>query len=470
MDELDKKIMSIFKSQSNDYKLSTEFINRINITLTSIPNKKTRNYKSFKIALATCCCSFLLVSGIVLAKEFQNLFIEKFASGEAIAKAAEDGYIGNSNSDFNSSNVDVKTGLNSEVQDTFNVDIKTNDFLVDSDHMSIEFEIKFDNNINKYKNLNQRVAGNEEYIDYENFGDIVFSNSYILDEDNRLIYSTSSEENFYDFCKKHNLNYKYHEFNENYLNTGGSSLITEINTDSNIVKLTYNYNTITQIPKSKKLKIYIKEITFIPKQEQNDKSNRVILTGDWMFGLNMPEIMYNREEIIYNVTRCDNSNFEIYEAKLTNTGFEIGLLVSNVSFPKYPEELAQKENEYMTTHPNGYSMSTKEDFINIYGSNPKYEKLYIEYQIKSTPINTSGRGALNWVENTGGCYVLNSKGEKFTHSRTSSPKSMKTGFTENNQYNYYKKFTMLPDNATDEITVIIDFYGKPVHIELKKEL
>lgn len=429
--------------------------------------KKSNNFSGRKIAIAACAC-LVFTTGIVFAKEIKEFFIEKFASGDAIAEAAENGYIGHSEYTFQTSKVDVKRGENSEIIDNFNVDVGTKDFLINDSQLSIEFEIKFDKKINDYKNLNQRVVGNEEYIDYENFGDLVFENSFILDEDSRLIYSSATKEEFSNFCKEHNLNYKYQEYNESYLKTGDSSLITNIDANENLISLTYNYKTINEMPKSKKLKIYIEEMAFIPKNELDDKSDRVRLIGNWSFELDVPEIMYNREEKKYEVINCDNDKFEIYEATLTNTGFEIGIMVSDVIYPEYPKELAQKESEYRATHPNGYSMSSKEEFINIYGDDPKYEELYLEYQRKSTPINTSGWGFLNWIENTDGCYILNSKGEKYTSSKVASPKSLETGFKDNNKYNYYKSFNLLPNNATDKITVVIDFYGEPVHIELEK--
>ncbi len=421
-----------------------------------------------KFVVAACAC-FVFTTGIVFAKDIKEFAIKKFASGDAIAEAAENGYIGNSNEVFKTSKVEVKKGESSETADTFNVDIKTKDFLIDDRQISIEYELKFDKKINNYKNLNQRVVGNEEYIDYENFGDLLFSTAFILDEENRLIYSSATEEEFNSFCKEHNLNYTYNEYNENYLRTGGSPLITEINVEENSINLNYNYKTADEIFKSKKLYIYINKMVFIPKGELNDRSNRVTLLGNWEFELDVPEIMYNRQNIDYEVINCDNDRFEVYEAKLTNTGFDIGIIVSDVICPKYPEELSKKESEHREAHPDHYSMSSKEEFIEIYGEDPKYEKLYLKYQKESTPINASGRRLLNWVDPTCGCYILNSKGEKYMPSKVASFKSMETGFKDDNKYNYYDNFDLLPSNATDKITVVIDFYGEPVHIELKRK-
>lgn len=468
MDEFDKKMQSIFKSKSNDYKLSTKFINRVNGTLTSLPDKEINHRQNFKAVLATCCCSLMLVSGIVFAKEIQDLFIEKFASGETIAKAVEDGYIAHSNPNYVTSNVNVKKGTDAKILDTFETSIKTNDFFIDNNRLSIEFELKFDNEINLYKNLNQRVVGNEEYIDYENFGELVFTDISILDEENRLIYFYGNENSFNRLCKKNNLNYKYQKFNENYLNTGSKSLITEIDVDTNTLKLTYNYGTEFEMPKSKNLKIYLNEMAFIPKNELYDRSNWVVLSGDWAFNLEVPEIMANRSEYYYELVECDNSNFTLSEAKLTNTGLDISLIISNVEKPVFPKELAEKEQEYMSTHPNGIVINTKEDFIDVYGNNPKNEELYVQYYKKLRVINPTGYPGVNWIERTDGCYALDSNGNKFGYAYGQNSGYPKTEFIDGNKYHYHGTFGMTQYDATDEIYIILDFQGEPVQLNLKR--
>ena len=107
MDELDKKIESTFKSKSNDYKLSTKFINRVNETLTTLPNKRKNYTRNIKVVLATSCCSLMLVSGIVFAKDIQEYIINKFKLGKGIQTAVENGYIAETNNDYLSHNTNV---------------------------------------------------------------------------------------------------------------------------------------------------------------------------------------------------------------------------------------------------------------------------------------------------------------------------------------------------------------------------
>ena len=41
-------------------------------------------------------------------------------------------------------------------------------------------------------------------------------------------------------------------------------------------------------------------------------------------------------------------------------------------------------------------------------------------------------------------------------------------YVNGNQFDFYETFSMTKYEATDKITVVIDFYGEPVTIELEK--
>ena len=98
-------------------------------------------------------------------------------------------------------------------------------------------------------------------------------------------------------------------------------------------------------------------------------------------------------------------------------------------------------------------------------------KIWNDYYTKSKPITVDGRNlflvgeARN--EKTEGCYVLNSNGEKFECTMSPS-RIQKRNFVKGNQFDFYETFGMTKNDATDKITVIIDFYGEPVKIELEK--
>ena len=78
----------------------------------------------------------------------------------------------------------------------------------------------------------------------------------------------------------------------------------------------------------------------------NFKTEKVItLLGNWNITIDVPPKMNSRLEEHYTVVSCDNNNFDIYTSKVTDTGFEIGIIVSNISPPEYPEELTIHKDE-----------------------------------------------------------------------------------------------------------------------------
>jgi len=52
-----------------------------------------------------------------------------------------------------------------------------------------------------------------------------------------------------------------------------------------------------------------------------------------------PEKFYNRSEKYYKVVSSTNDRFNIYSAKLTDTGFEFGMTIKDEHKPTYPEEV-----------------------------------------------------------------------------------------------------------------------------------
>ena len=175
--------------------------------------------------------------------------------------------------------------------------------------------------------------------------------------------------------------------------------------------------------------------------------------------------MYNHEDVFYEVVSCENKDFDVYEAKATDTGFEIGIIVSNIEKPTMPEELRLREAEIMDKQ--GYiNYTTREDFIQLFGDE-KYADMYEEYNLKLKPISVSGFHC-TWENLTDGCYILDEKNNRFEASRLNINRKCYSDFIEENKYHFYETFEITKYNSTDTITVIIDFYKKPVKIVLKK--
>ncbi len=475
MDNNDKEIKDYVIKAKKIPPTSYDYM--INETLDSLPNKNKiiYNIKKFRKILATACCFAFIVSGVVFAKDIQKFFVEKFNSGKGIQTAVENGYIAKSNANYINSKVDVTKDQNNNILDSFEVGGKVGDFLMDDNRLSVEFEFQFDEKINQYKNLKSE----DGTIDYENFGDLLLSNLTIMDDEKRIILFNDSEEEFDSFCKEHNLDYSYKEYNENYIDTSEDSLITNIDEENNIIKTTYNYVSNSNMPKSNHLTFFLKELTFRPKL---DKEESIHLEGNWKFNIDIPKAMIDRESQYYKVVSCEKDNFDVYEAKATDTGFEIGITITGIEPPKMPDELAQKNEEVASANNGQISFSSKEEFISLYGDE-KYAKMYSEYYNKFYPINVTGSPCVVWENKSEGTYILNSNKERFNcdmlNSNRKYNKTFKyietydeNGFSKveyTGEYDFYETFEMTKYDATDKIILVIDYYGEPVHIVLEKK-
>lgn len=420
--------------------------------------EKINKFTVKKIAIAACAC-LVFTTGIVFAKDIENFIKFRFGLGKGVETAIENGYISNLDEqiEFTNSEVVVKNGDSEDEKDTLNAGIRINNFVMTDAALSLNIEMKFDEKINKYKDFGKKI---NENIDYENFGHVELTDLFILDEENRLICAPINEENFKKFCTENNLELEYLEFNENYLNSVANCNIQEINSETNTIKLTYIIQTSDEMPKSRELKLYWNKISFVPGKDENNKSNYVYLSGSWNINLEVPEIMYNRSDNSYNIISCENKDFNVYTAKVTETGFEIGIKISNIEMPSPNEELIDSS----TGMP--YIFNSREELLKV-NSDKEFEKMYIEYNNKCWPIRVNGSPVANWLDHTDGCYIENDKGEKFKCSNSPARKQ-NSEFLDGNIYDFYETFDMTKFDATDKITAIIELYGKPYKIELEK--
>lgn len=405
--------------------------------------KNKKNYATKRIGIAACLVFAL--TGAVFAKDIENFVKTKFALGQGIETAVENGYIENPETNFIESNTSLINSNEQKVVNDINTSIKIKDFLMDDYNLSVKFDFQFDKKI-------------EEFISLDNLYNIELSDLIIIDEEKRIIYSSANQEDFEKYCIEKNLNYKYQKFNDNYMNNGLNTFLDSYDANSNTLTFTYNMYA-EGYPKSKHLNFTFGKINMV----ENQSENSITLTGNWEIDIDIPEKMYNRSEEYYKVVSCENDNFKVYASKLTDTGLEIGIKILNIEKPEKPKELAQKESEL--NEKGSYSFGTKEQFLELFGDE-KYLKMYEEYHAKSQPINVTGI-TYAWGTPTEGCYVLDSNGNKFKSTMSPSRKAH-LDFTDGNQFDFYETFEMTKYNSTDNITVIIDFYGEPVKIGLEK--
>lgn len=457
MDNLDLKIQTILNS--SNLKVPEKCIYTIDSTLKNLPNRKRTFPLNLKLSFATTCCFMMLITGIAFASEIEEFIVSvlnNFGLGKGISTAVDNGYIGTSDENLNTKEMQIIE--NDIIKTNINVKSNINEFIITDNILSINMNFEFENKINDYVKVVKTENGD---IDYEKSYSIKLEDLLIVDENDKLLYCNIKDEKiFKDICKKYNVNCSFptdnvfsdHCIINEYTNTEDNSAINVI----------YSLTSSNGFDNFKKINVYFSQLTLCNYRLEN--ANPITLLGDWEFHLDVPENMYNRTTEEYKVVSCDNNNFHVYETKLTDTEFEIGIEILNVEKPIYPKELLQKE-KIISESNNGkvsYSFGTKEDIVKFYESEELanlWEEYYKKYYIVGDAINL----LMPWIKEDRTCYVENSLGERYRLK----PVSLDS-FIENNKYDYRAKCEMNKYTATDNISIIIMFDGKPIKINLSK--
>lgn len=406
-------------------------------TLKENIKRKRYNMKK-KIIIGVCTCCFALVSGVAIAN-YSNI-ISTFGLGKGIDTAAKNGYVEVTEMNPVSDNaILMDEEKETIVLDNIKVDTAIEDFLMDDINFSTHFYLEIDKTIN-------------DMIDLENLQNIELSDLLVTDEENRILFCMD-ENTFNNFCQENKLDYKFMEFNENYYNCGLNNILTSCNREGGI-KFTYNmYSEGESFPKSKKLNFRFTKIYL----EGNE--NNVTLNGKWNIKLDVPENMHNRKSISYKVVNCENPDFQVTNATLTDTGFELGIIVSNMAYPEEPQVLKDLYEKVIR----------KEITIEEYNEKVNTEKELIEARRqdnrKRNPIPVFDFDNPESIENV--IYIENEYGEKFT-STMSPSRRQDSNFIEENKFSFYDTFSLTAYDATDKLKVRVMFKEKPYIIELEK--
>ena len=351
----------------NNKKLKEQIKLKIAISEIEDEGNDVMNKKNFGIAnkIAAVVCLCLLTSGIAFAKDIQKYIINKFKLGNGIQTAIENGYIAETNNDYISCNTRVVNPENKELLNDINLKIKIDNYLIDDSNLSIEIRYKYDKKLGEIVNMN-------------NLHIIELLDLIIIDDEKRVLYDggVGNKEVFENYCKENNLKYAFGNCSENYLNSGLNIFESSEENLENEKSYIYNFYVEDEnYPKSKKLNLIFTKISFNEFSAEN-----VVLNGNWNIELDIPEKMYNRVEGNYSVIKCENDNFDIYAAKLTETGFELGLKINGLENPEYPVELADEEKRFHKSisigRENGSGLRiTNEAKTKFYKESP-YKKLY----------------------------------------------------------------------------------------------
>ena len=308
---------------------------------------------------------------------------------------------------------------------------------MDDYNLSVKFDFEFDENIDKV-------------IDFEKIKNIELSDLCVSDENNIILYSAS--------------------YNENAINSGLNSFSKANSKELRKIELQYNMYA-DKYPKSQKLSFKFSKIEF----QEIDKNEKTVLSGNWNINIDVPEKFYNRSEKYYKVVSSTNDRFNIYSAKLTDTGFEFGMTIKDEHKPTYPEEVKNERKniieKYGVLDEDGLYTSESQKIMsqkmNELSVTSPYKEMLEKYEKEDTPILSRGLtiDVKSDIEN--GCYVMNNKGEKFECTMSPSRKC-NYNFIDGDKYDFYETYSMTKYDATDDITMVVNYRGTLEYIKLQK--
>lgn len=422
--------MSKFQDEKllEKFKITASLYNFKNAVSNENTNKAVKPQKGLferygRTQIAFFILLIFVTSGIVFAKNYKNL-INSFMMGSGIDNAIDNGYIETVNMEYENSNVIISNDEGAYILDNSNIGIKVVDFLIDDTNLSTHFDIKLDEKI-------------QNIIDINEITQIEINNITILDEKNNKI---------------------------NEVGCGINYFIEEKNKDYDTISYTYNLYTNNKFPNSKKLYYEIKNLTI------KDKQKSIYLDGKWKFSLSIPEEMVQRTSIEYEVVDCDNKDFNVYTAKVTNTGFEIGITINNVKTLENPldkletfkEELNEKyENGEISLDELNRLYKEREDAENV-------SEQYSEYLLSRIPIKIDNDYEKQGKTINDTSYVENENGNKYLCTMSPSRRSNQN-FISDNVLDFYETFGLTKHETTKYITVRLMYNDNPVTIHLKQK-
>lgn len=412
-----------------------------------------RGYAMKKKWIAGLCTGFILVSGVVVTANFDKI-IGTFGLGKGIDSAVNNGYIAETNMNSIESNSQITDKNKGIILEDIKVGTKIDDFLMDDLNISTHFTFEIDTKINKT-------------IDLDNLKSIELNDLIVTDENDNILYCMDRE-TFDNYCKKNNLNYKFEESNEHYYNCGLNNFIERHNKENGTINFVYNmYTGDESFPKSKKLNFKFSTIT-LKKADYLENENSIInVKGDWNMEFDVPEQMYNRQTISYKVVSCEEPDFKITNATVSNTGFELGIIISNIPKPEEPQLLKDLRQEMID------GKISNDEYNRIRNKEQIYREASEKYLKMLTPITTiylnthveDGITKVDKIEHV--TYVENENGKKF--ESTMSPGRRQDGnFIDGDKFSFYETFGLTTYDATDKLKVRVLYKDKPVIIELER--
>lgn len=415
----------------------------------NIPKSNEIDLKCFmkKKIIVGLCTGCLLISGVAVATNLDKIEV-RFGLGKGIDKAVQNGYIAEPEMDYVESNSQIIDDNKEENLENIDVSTKVDNFLMDDLNISTHFTIEIDKVIN-------------ETIDINDIRTVELKDLVVIDENNNILFCTNKE-TFNNYCKENGLD------NINYYRCGLNYFIESRDKENGIINLVYNISTDTKsFPKSKKLKFQFSTISLKRNDYIENEDSIVNIKGNWTMEFDVPEEMYNRQTISYRVISCEESDFEITNATLTNTGFELGIIISNIGEqpeePQIIKDLRKQQND---------GVIDNNEYNRIINYEPEYREALKEWNKSMNPITIeelkfAGEEGNSKVVGEDVTYVENEKGEKFGCSMRPG-RRQDNNFIDGGKFSFYETFELTSYDATDKLKVRIVYKDEPVIIELEK--
>lgn len=278
--------------------------------------KNVQPFRKVAVAFSLLIISMsLVVYAYTIRQNYKATTSIGFVS-DSLKSAVEKGYIQNVNMEYAYSN---KIGAKI-------------DYIIMSDY---NLNILFDFDISKVKNITESAD---------------IQDLLIYDENNNIIFCYNKKA-YKEFCKKSKLEYIDDFFHQQCANGYGIQTI-ELNEKNN--KSLYTIGTTKGFPKSKRLYIQFKTISF--DREQNTK-----VKGNWNLELDLSEQFYNRDTIKYNLKEQSNE-IELISANSTATTTRITYKMKNIDISKISNISMYLEDMF----GNRYDVNKIEDSVYVY--------------------------------------------------------------------------------------------------------
>lgn len=391
----------------------------------------------------------LSITGIVFATEISTKIYEnKYHTGNGFGRAIEEGYIEkpeNATALSNSVIENIETGDKIEDLET---KVSVKDFTMDNYNLSISFEVELSE---KAKDL----ISADEIVDI-NFPDLIVS-----DENNNVLYFMN-QNTLDDFCREKNVNYTPNSANEIiFINSGvGTFIESREENKVNVVYAIYTAEEATY-PKSKKLNIELNSIN-ISKKEASLGDEEITLSGDWKYSLEIPEQIYNREEISYKQKSTGNESYKLIKANITETGTEIKIStkLENVEYPDSSELSSEKQKFFniLLKSEENEEICTDE-ILNYLGALREYSPEIQEIRNKQKVFREKYYN-IDW-------YITNSMGEKFKPIDTNRISNDCKYNSQTGELELSGHFDLTKYDLTDEIVLHIKHNGDDFEIMLE---